>query len=721
MRLVIAEKHSVATAIANALDPKPTSGDGCIQAGQTLVSWAQGHLVDLATPDAYEDEPWHAGAWRMEDLPIDPIEFQWQTSADKGAAGRYRQLVALMRRNDVDTLVNACDPDREGEAIFRRIVDHAGIRKPTLRLWVASLEETAIRQAWQHMKPASEYDGLAQAADARAKADWLVGMNATRAHTIQYGRKLTVGRVQTPTLAMIAERDQSIAAHKPIPFWRLEIDMDGGKLASGKTEDRQQAERWLEAATGSPIAITRVERKRERQQPPTLYDLTALQKDMSSRHGLTASRTLKALESLYLSKLTTYPRTDSKYITHDDLPGLEKLLDTARAHADNLLAEGPAREIPTMILTPERTVDDTKVAGHTAILPTMKLIQTGYKGLDGDQKLVASRIVNRMLAACAPERIHDTTKVTATTGTQNTTVELSAGGDKTIDPGWTIIDHEGRQQHDAIIPETLAEGQTITPIAPPELTEGESQPPKPFTEASLLNAMEHASRYVEDKTLKAALDDDTSHSGGIGTPATRADIIEKLVAVGYVERKGKQLRSTPQGRQLVNVVTPSLKDVKTTAQWESMLADIEHGRMDEDEFLGMIRGLCMELPDDVRAAYDPQAMPAADTRQEEYGPCPRCGKPVVRTGSLWQCSTNHTEKQSDGTWKQTSGCGWKAFATISGKKISDATFRKLLTGGTVKATGLISKRTGKTFTALLVADSERGIGMRFDDTRKGTK
>lgn len=714
MRLVIAEKHSVATQIAAALDSNPKVGDGYIQAGDTLVSWAQGHLVDLATPDQYEDEPWHEGVWRMEDLPIDPIEFLWRTGTEKSTAGRYRQLVSLMRRDDVDTLVNACDPDREGEAIFRRIVEHAQIRKPMLRLWVASLEESAIMDAWNAMRPASEYQGLADAADARAKADWMVGMNATRAHSIQYHRRLTVGRVQTPTLAMIVDRDETIEKHKPVPFWRLEIDMGGWKLSSAKTEDHSQAEHWLAAAGGSSVSILGVTRKRERQRPPTLYDLTGLQKDMSSRHALTAARTLAALQSLYEKKLATYPRTDSKYITHDDLPTLRQLVDAARTNATGSLDGQAAEAFKVMPMSPERTVDDGKVAGHTAILPTMRLIENGFDRLEGDERLVAERITSRMLAACAPDRVHDTTKVEATIGQEPETVELSAAGDRTVDPGWTLIDLDGRERHDAIIPDTIAEGQRLDPADRPRLVEGESQPPKPFTEATLLAAMEHASRYIEDKDLKAALDDDTSHSGGIGTPATRADIIEKLVKAGYVERRGKQLRSTIQGRQLVHVVTPELKDVKTTAEWESMLADIEHGRMDEAEFLGMIRGMCMDLPANVRASYDPQAMPAGMDGREEYGPCPRCGKPVVKTGSVWQCSSNKSERQADGSWASIKGCGWKAFATVSGKKLTDQMMRRLLAGGSVKANGLVSKRTGKTFSAILSVDKDKGIAMSFD-------
>ena len=332
MRLVIAEKHSVAQAIGQALGDSE-SHDGYITAGGVLISWAQGHLVGLAMPDAYQGEAWADPHWSMESLPVAPAAWKWAVSHEKGADKRYRELVALASRDDVDELVNACDPDREGEAIFRRVMEHAGIDKPSLRLWVASLDEHAIRDAWRSMRPESDYRGLGDAADARAKADWLVGMNASRAHTVAYRRRLSVGRVQTPTLAMVADRDRQIAHHVEKPFWKVVVPMGGWTLTGERLDDRTDAEA-LKSIVDAPdftFQVFSVQRRTVHERPPRLYDLTGLQKDMSRLHGLTAARTLAALQSLYEKRLATYPRTDSQYITHDDL-------DTLRD-----LAKGPGR------------------------------------------------------------------------------------------------------------------------------------------------------------------------------------------------------------------------------------------------------------------------------------------------------------------------------------------------------------------------------------------
>ena len=306
MRLVIAEKRSVAFAIAQALGDV-RQGDGYVSAGGALISWAQGHLVELSDPEEYTDMPWSAHKWTMESLPIDPKSWRWCLSGAKGAVQRYRSLSELLRSDKVTELVNACDPDREGEAIFRRILMAAKISKPSLRLWVASLDEQAIRDAWKRMRPESDYDGLADAADARAKADWLVGMNASRAHTLAWHRSLSLGRVRTPTLNMVVQRDLAIESHKPTPFWRLIVPMDGWTLESGKIEDRAMARRILADAMGLPVEILEVRRRREHAKPPTLFDLTGLQKAMSDRHGLTAEQTLDCLQHLYEMKVATIP------------------------------------------------------------------------------------------------------------------------------------------------------------------------------------------------------------------------------------------------------------------------------------------------------------------------------------------------------------------------------------------------------------------------------
>ncbi|MFQ8744603.1 MAG: DNA topoisomerase [Bifidobacterium longum] len=724
MRLFVAEKHSVGQAIAAALGGG-RSREGYIETADGLVTWAQGHLVDLAMPADYKGRGWDK--WSMESLPIDPTPgWQWEVSHESGATKQYRIVAGLMARADVTSLVNACDPDREGEAIFRRIVAHARVRKPEARLWVASLEEDAIRQAVDVMKPESEYQGLADSAMIRAKADWLIGMNASRAYSLVYDAHFAVGRVQTPTLDMIVDRDRRIEAHKPTPFWKIIADMGGWHLVSEQFDDKHQAARMLDEASrpGARFDIVKADRTRRHDKPPTLYDLTGLQKDMSRLHGLTAARTLAALQSLYEKKLTTYPRTDSKYITQDDLDTLRRLTDGDR------LVDGFVSDPSVLPASPrlELTVADDKVAGHTAILPTMQADAAALDELGDDERLVLTRVVRRMWEAIGDDHVHDVTTVNARFAMPDgTAAKFTAHADETVTPGWKGIEHapedHGDDDEDArhdVIPVNLTAPAALTPAGGVRLREGETKPPARFTEATLLNAMEHASRYLEDEDLKAALDDDESHSGGIGTPATRADVIEKLVRTKYVERKGKQLRSTEQGRSLIDVVAPRLKDVELTASMERKLSAVERDGADPMQVEQEFRELARRIPDD--AQRDKQA-DRVQTRErkakESFGPCPRCGEQVVKTGRMWQCSSNKSEKQADGTWANVAGCGWKLFPKIAGKTLTDANVRQLLAGRKLHLKGFVSK-TGKNFDADLVADRDRGARFAFGD-RKGSQ
>lgn len=740
MRLIIAEKHSVGQAIAQAVGGHAEKHDGYIQVGDDLVTWAQGHLVDLAAPDEYKDHDW--GRWSLDALPIDPTpDWQWKVSRDKGADRQYRIVAGLMRRGDVDMLVDACDPDREGEAIFHRIVAHAGVSKPMRRLWVASLEEDAIRDALASMKDETEYQGLADAAMIRAKADWLIGMNASRAYSLVYNARFTVGRVQTPTLAMIVDRDRQIAGHVAQPYWKVVAPMGGWTLTGERLDDRSDA-KALKSIVDAPdftFQVFSVQRKTVHERPPRLYDLTGLQKDMSRLHGLTAARTLAALQSLYEKKLATYPRTDSQYITHDDL-------DTLRD-----LAKGPGRvdgfvrmeDLPSAPRF-DLTVDDTKVSGHTAILPTRNVDRTVLDGLSGDERLTLVRVVRRMWEATADDYVHDTVQVIANLNPHwceshpDEGCRLSEGecrftsrSDQPVSLGWKAIepakadrgddaDEEEASSARNVIPVNLSTGVSLRPVSESSVSEGRTKPPKPFTEATLLAAMEHASRYVEDKDLKAALDDDESHSGGIGTPATRADVIEKLVHAGYVERKGKQLRSTEQGRSLIDVVAPKLKDVALTAGMEQRLSEVEHGQADASQVETEFRDLAERIPADAQTAVQKDRVQARARNTESFGDCPRCGKPVVKTGKVFQCSTNRREEQSDGTWKATEGCGWRAWTTVAGKTITDTTMRRLLDGRKVSLKGFTSRKGG-TFDAALVIDKDKGVAFDFGDNNKERK
>ncbi len=637
----------------------------------------------------------------------------------------------------MDLLVNACDPDREGEAIFRRIIHHAGVNKPTRRLWVASLEEEAIRQALAAMKPEGDYRGLADSAMIRAKADWLIDMNASRAYSLVYNTRFTVGRVQTPTLAMIVERDRQIESHKPTPFWKVVAPMGSWTLTGTHLENHGTAEALLEIVNQPDFAfgIYAVKRHRQHDAPPRLYDLTNLQKDMSKLHGLTAAHTLAALQSLYEQRLTTYPRTDSRFITHDDLDALRKLTNGDRL-ASGFLDPAVRPAQPRL----ELTVNDAKVTGHTAILPTLQASGETLGQLGDDKRLVLTRVVRRMWEAVADDHVHDVTLVVANIDPDydeshpnllrisEADSRFTSCSDQTISLGWKGIEPTKTQEHDGgedeedapagnLIPVNLATGANAMPMprSGARLVEGKIKPPKPYTEATLLAAMEHASRLLDDAGLKAALDDDESHSGGIGMPATRADVIERLIRSAYVERKGKQLRSTEQGRNLINVVALRLKDVALTAEMEQVLSDVEHGNADPTQTESRFRAFAAGIPADAQSTAEPELVQARRSRvTESFGPCPRCGQPVVKTGKVWQCSTNKREKQPDGTWKDAGGCGWKLFSTIAGKTLTDANARRFLADGRIRLKGFISK-AGRKFDAMLILDKEGGARFKFND------
>lgn len=718
-RLIIAEKHSVGQAIAQAIGGG-RNGDGCIRCGNDTVTWAQGHLVDLLTPNGYQDRGWDK--WDIKALPLDPTgDWRWKVNRQRDADKQYRIVKRLLDERP-DELVNACDPDREGEAIFRRIVAYAGAAAPMKRLWVASLEEDAIREALADMKDESEYQGLADAADIRAKADWLIGMNASRAWTLVYNTRMSVGRVQTPTLAMIVDRDREIEGHIAKPFWKVVAPMGGWRLTSDAIDERAAAEELLDAVNAAGFAFQiEVKRRREHNAPPHLYDLTGLQKDMSRTHGLTAARTLAALQSLYEKKLATYPRTDSQYITHDDLDTLRSLATDDRATG---FIDPAARPVePRYGLT----VDDGKVAGHIAILPTSNVDEGRLRDLPDDERLVLVRVVRRMWEAVASDHVHDVTDVTSCeprTGTR-----FAGRSDRPVDLGWKAIeppaaksreDDGGKEGIANAIPADLKSGMTLplVPSGSATLIEGKTHPPKPFTEATLLAAMEHASRFVDDKSLKAALDDDESHSGGIGTPATRADVIEKLVHVGYVQRKGRQLRSTELGRGLVDVASPRLRNVELTADMERRLSDVEHGKARAIDVYEEFRSYALRLPGEAERNVRSDLVRAREPRNREpVGKCPRCGADVVKTGSFWQCSTNRREKQPDGTWKTTAGCGFKIFPKLAGKTLTDSQVRRILAGQKVAAKGFTSK-AGRKFDATMVLDKDRGVRFDFPPRKK---
>lgn len=723
MNLVIAEKPSVGRAIADAVGAQSRKS-GYIEGGDWIVTWCHGHLVDLADPGEYEE--W-AGAWDLGKLPMLPHpSWKWAASKEPGAAEQLKVIRTLVGRADVDIVVNACDADREGEGIFRRVYEYLGCDKPVKRFWSTSLVEDAILADLKRMRGGSDYDGLGDAAEGRAKADWLVGINGTRAYTKAYqaSRVLSVGRVQTPVLAMVVERTRKVEGFKSEPFWRVIADLGEFAVGSDRFDEQGGALAAAERAKSAGKAtVTSVERKDVRAKAPCLYDLTSLQRDASTRCGLTADATLKALQSLYEKKLATYPRTDSKYITSDDADEAARLLpavsDAAVVGAEASRAFDPARADVS------RVVNDKKVSGHGAILPTALLDAEAMGRLKGAERSVMILVCCRLLAAVmdAGTRTH-TRLVTDIDGTA-----FTASGSVVKDASWIAVDEACRRllrsasdesDSDAdtdseTIPADVSEGDVLD-VLDAKVREGKTSAPKHYTDATLLSAMENAGRDIEDADLKAAITDDSSHSGGLGTPATRADTIERIISKGYAVRKGRSIVATEEGKQLIDLVSDSLKTPLLTAEWEEQLSAIERDGADLGSFLDGIERYTEQI---VKEAVDTADPAAFQTPAATIGTCPLCGASVVasKSGKSWHCANQRWEKNAEGAFRQAGTCTLY-IGKVAGKQLTVKQATSLLAGRTVAVRGLKSK-TGKTFDTSLKLD-ERGE-IRFVWDGKGRK
>ena len=635
--LIIAEKPSVARGIADAVGAHERR-DGYIEGGGYLISWCRGHIIDLDFPQNY---PQWSGHWSMSQLPMIPERWRWSVTAPE----QYKVLKGLLDRADVELVVNACDADREGEGIFRRVWTHSGCKKPVRRFWSTSLVPEPVRTDLAHAKPLSDYDGLADAAEGRAKADWLVGLNASRALSCLYeGSRLSAGRVQTPTLALVVERTRAIRDFKSVPFFQVECSVGRTahvRLAGEKLKTRQEAERRAHAAVGSQCAILKVERRQEKCRAPKLYDLTGLQRDASTRAGLTAEETLNALQTLYEKKLATYPRTESRYIGESDIPETTRVLSAIAV--PGIVGEAAAAGFDASRSDVARVADDSKVHGHGAILPTALL----------DAKEMAK------LGGKAAEDEDDEA--------QDIPADIEQGD------SFTVADGDVR------------------------VKDGKTTPPKPYTDATLLSAMEHAGRSIEDRELKAAIEDDSMHSGGLGTPATRARMIEKLIEAKYIRRRGKTLSATERGETLIDIVCDSLKTPELTAKWELSLSHVERGEGSLSDFLSGIEGYTAAVVSDLERGFDP-AQAAAVSGREELCRCPACGAPIVlsRSGRQWQCSSSKWAGKEEG-WRLLQGCGVKLNIVQNGRKLTKSQAKSILSGGAVHLTGLSKKDGSDTF------------------------
>ena len=700
--LVIAEKRSVGRTLAQFLGCRSDHG-GWIGGARYDVTWAQGHLLRLLMPEEYEGRP----AWRERGtaaLPLVPAvdEWRWQVSRERGADAQYGVVASLLGSGAYTRVVNACDPDREGQCIADLVLEHLGCALPVDRLWCSSLEDAALAKAFARMKPDSAYRGLYQSAVARSKADWLVGLNASRLYSSSMRSAQSVGRVRTPTLALVVERDRLIDAFSGKDTFRVRLDLGEGFAVTGEPcPNEPEARARLAAAQGQACHIDEVERRRSREGSPTLLNTTGAQKLASERLGMAPDTVDRALQSLYEKKLATYPRTDSRYVNAEDGAGLESLVALVAddAHVDARVAKAFAR----MEHDVSKVVDDAKVEGHGALLPTHQLTAQRMAALEGDERAVAQLLCESLLAAISPDRVYDKVSVKATCQGHPYTASTSTD----VDPGWKRLRASaadggsggpsgadgadaGEKEPPTRIPDDLA-APCDRGVVGGEVRRGRTQPPKRYTDATLLAAMEHADRFVEEEELKAAIKDSTSHSGGIGTPATRAGIIASLVGRGYLQRKGSTLISTQEGRALVDEVDPRLKSAELTARMERDLTAIERDGADPNAFLGGVVGMVEAI---VRE-QDGRGYRTPRPTGEQVGRCPLCGGQVVDTGNEkapFMCENTRRERRvaPDGatTFVEVGICTFRLFREFMGAPISAAAAKKLLAGKPVMLKGL---------------------------------
>ena len=672
MKLIIAEKRSVAASIASALGAA-SRADGFYEGNDLLVSWCIGHLVSPMDAAGYDPR---FRKWHFEDLPILPEPFRYVLDPGKEAA--FENLCTLMGRPDVNTIVNACDAGREGELIFRLVYEMAGCRKPVQRLWISSMEDSAIREGFSDLRPGADYEPLYQSALCRQKADWLVGINATRLYSVLYHRTLNVGRVQTPTLAMLVERERKISQFKKEKYYVLRLEMNGTEAVSEKLNDSTEVERAAAACKGVPAICTSVTKEQKKEQPPKLYDLTTLQREANRLLGYTAKQTLDYAQSLYEKKLLTYPRTDSRYLTSD-------MAETTSCVLHLAASVPPFDSCGNFFPLVEAMISDKDVSDHHAIIPTMEIEKADLHALPVGERNLLLLVCCKLLCAAAEPYVYEAVTTTFDCGGQLFTVK----GKRILSEGWQDIDQTFRTflkeapEKAEVFPD-FSEGRTYETAAP-AVVERFTQPPKAYTEDTLLSAMENAGK--ED------IPEDAERRG-LGTPATRAAIIEKLVAAGFVERKGKNLIPTQDGINLISILPEPLTSPMLTAEWEQQLTEIAKGAASPDTFLDGIREMVQALVSDHTQVSEEGRTLFAPER-ESIGACPRCGKPVYEGKKNFACSDR--------------GCGfvlWKddRFWTSRKKVLTAKMTADLLKKGRILVKGMWSEKKGVTYDATVLLD-----------------
>ena len=689
MKLVLAEKPSVAQSIAKVLGAAKRE-DGYLEGNGYVVSWCVGHLVELAQPEAYDAK---YSKWAYADLPIFPMNWQYEVSA--GTKKQFGILKKLMAREDVASLVCATDAGREGELIFRLVYHKAGCRKPFERLWISSMEDVAIKEGFENLRSGTEYDALYEAALCRERADWIVGINATRLFSTLYGQTLNVGRVMTPTLAMAVMREAAISAFKPEPFYTVQIGLDGFTAASERIKTKAAAEAVRQ---GCSVAIVqKAECKEKTEKPPALYDLTSLQREANRVLGYTAQQTLDYTQNLYEKKLVTYPRTDSRFLTEDMAHSLPDLVKLA-------FHTFPSPSVDNIPIHAEQVVDNKKVTDHHAIIPTKELQKCNLSELPKGELAILQLISNRLCVAVGdPHRYAETVIELDCGGTV-----FSAKGKTIVQNGWKALIHKGsstkNDENEQALPAVSVGDERK--VLGSEIKEGKTSPPKHFTEDTLLSAMETAGadEMPEDVERK-----------GLGTPATRAGIIEKLVRIGFLERKGdkktKHLIPTHKGTALVTVMPEQIQSPSMTADWEEKLLLIEKGEYASEDFMDEIKDVIAGLIQNYEVIRDSEVLMSKEANS--IGKCPLCGSAVEDKSKGYFCSNRGC---SFALWKNN-----RYFVSI-GKSMTSATAQKLLGSGKVKLKNCKSARTGNTFDATVFMEvSEDGktkFSMEFDNGGK---
>ena len=675
--LVVAEKPSVGAAYAKVLGATNRQ-DGYWEGNGYLVSWCIGHLVELAPPNAYGEQ---YVKWSIADLPILPQ--QWQYLVSTSTKKQFSILKDLMHRPEVDSIVCATDAGREGELIFRLVYQQAQCKKPFSRLWLSSMEDSAIREGFANLKPSTEYDALYQAALCRERADWMVGINASRLFSCLYGQPLAVGRVMTPVLAMTVVREAAIAAFVPQKFYTVELELTSGCTASSRRiSEKDSAENLLAECRKEMIStIQKVTRKEKSENPPLLYDLTTLQRDANRLLGYSAQQTLNYVQSLYEKKLTTYPRTDSCYITDDDEEMLAGLADELEEFI-GIAADTADSAVPRT----RRTVNQDKVTDHHAILPTRSMLQANLDALPtGERNILKLIIARTLMAVSKPYRYLETMLTTECAGE-----EFTAKGKEILDEGWKAVERKvladilDRKQEFATLP---AMEESECAILNAEMKEGQTTPPKHFTEDTLLHSMETASADSMPEGVERQ---------GIGTPATRAATIEKLVQKGFLERKGEKktkiLLPTDKGKALITVMPEEIQSAEMTADWETKLLRIERGEMEPETFMTEIKEMISSLVTTTEAAKGANAL----MKNKIIGVCPNCGKPVVEREKGWFCENRECRFV---LWKD------NAFLKRLGKRMDAHVADKLLRDGRVRLKDCRSAK-GKIYNATVLLGTE---------------